>query len=717
MSANTACTILFQDGLTAAEATGAFDIAYCLPIYDNRTDGDVMQSPVENSASETADAADPDDFHGFAFPKLSSGAYSLVEWSESEDKVVAYAADSGWAVLPPYSQEVSVDGYDAVGALNGAVKKGATISNGSLTGTPGTYDSLSSWNLDDLYKSVVYLGSKENDDGWKSAYGIHLTCRDPNGSSASEFVPGGIRFNKVLVFQQGTSGVVPVAMVCLPSPVVIAANVAGVANSITINFNFGYDTTLTPQAASFDNTYWSKLPDTSEPVVPLYTPSRVVIGGNEADEVVAENAAITIYEKTTDADNSVFPKSISVKAPGSRTMDISAYSGIDIVCSAPLDGKPSVIIRDDLNSVQPLSKLGFSFGYILDDTGLDIGGSFVQISQFEKVSDGWLVYGTIGGSLVIGDDASIAQIVHSIYIANQNAYGNEKNQAVRLNKSILIGDTNGIVKLHNSILVGDNNYHGIWATPAAESYTKHDNLCNSLIVGNSNVLGRSAQDDADGSVSAKPVVILGHDNSARGMPGQTGKFSVYIFGSNNEVQETIANAIPDSVYGVDCVDVPRFVFGNGVRSFGWKYVAGSTTYGDTEYNHVFDFVIPQHALVGTAQFTDPLKDAYLGGTNAGGISVGFIPSTSTSANEQYLVIDTHYIAATTSGNVYYGGMRLPHYKDLSTPPHSHPLEKDGLIYCMDKSDLTPATFTDFLNKLAYAAFNGYFPLLVKMPTT
>ena len=713
MSANTACTILFQDGLTAAEATGAFDIAYCLPIYDNRTDGDVMQSPVENSASETADEADPDDFHGFAFPKLSSGAYSLVEWNdESSNKVVAYATngDTGWAILPPYSQEVSDGSYNAVGALNGAVYTGASLNGGSLTGTTGTYDSLSSWDPNDLYKSVVYLGSKENDGGWKSAYAIHLTCRDPNVSSNAEFVPGGIRFNKVLIFQQGTSGVVPVAMVCLPSPVVIAANVAGVANSITINFNFGYDASLTPQAASFDNTYWSKLPDTSESVFPLFTPSRVVIGGNGANEVVAENAAITIYEKTTDAGNSVFPKSISVKAPGRRTMDISAYGGIDIVCSAPIDGEPSVIIRDDLNSIQPLSKLGFSFGYILDDTGLDIGGSFVQISQFEKVSDGWLVYGNISGSLVIGYDASIARIGHSIYIANQDAYGNEKNQAVRLNKSILIGDSNGIVKLHNSILVGDNNYHHVWTSPSAESYTKHDNLCNSLIVGNSNVLGRSAQDDADGPVSPKPVVILGHDNKVGCLYGQTGKFSTYVFGSNNDVNTTPSNVIPDSVYGVDCVDVPRFVFGNGAKTFGWKYVSGSTTYGDTEYNHVFDFVMPQHALVGTSTVSDPLKDVYVGGVKSCGLSIGFIPSTENAQYVQNLIIDTHYFGSSQDGYIRYAGMRFPHYDTAS-------LLKDGVIYCMDSSDLVPATYSDFLDKLATAAFHGYFPLLVKMPTT
>lgn len=707
MSANTACTILFQDGLTAAEATGAFDIAYCLPIYDNRTDGDVMQSPVENSASETADAADPSDFHGFAFPKLSSGAYSLVEWSESTEKVVAYAADSGWAILPPYSQEVSVDGYDAVGALNGSVYKGATLNEGNLTGTPGTYDSLSSWSPDDLYKSVVYLGSKENDGGWKSAYGIHLTCRDPNVSSNAEFVPGGIRFNKVLVFQQGTSGVVPVAMVCLPSPVVIAANVAGVANSITINFNFGYDTTLTPQTASFDNTYWSKLPDTSESVVPLYTPSRVVIGGSGADEVVAGNAAITIYE----APSATVPR-IAIKGVGE-----GSGTGFEITTNYAVFGTKmasnyySSVVWENQDSA--LNNVTGTFGTISLCSNLTLNGSHVSISDYSGIADNMDESGfAITSSFVSGDGCLVSYASRSLVIAEQTTDGNE--QSVNARESILVGNgTMGITKLRSSIVVGNGNYNVVPVSPT-RSASRQDVLRNSLIVGDNNVLGRSASSDIPSRISAKPIVILGHDNVSRNdqsyIQSSSGKYSLYLFGSGNTVAATPANEVQTTVYSTNGVDVPRFVFGNGANLKGWKWTFNEQTYGDTEYNHVFDFVVPQHALVGTDQFTDPRKDVFLGGDNAGGISVGFIPSTSTSANKQCLVIDTHYIAATTSGNVSYGGMRFPHYDD-------GPITKNGLIYCMDSSDLTPGTFSDFLDKLATAAFHGYFPLLVKMPTT
>ena len=550
MSANTACTILFQDGLTAAEATGAFDIAYCLPIYDNRTDGDVMQSPVENSASETADEADPSDFHGFAFPTLSSSAYSLVEWSESTEKVVAYAyaADSGWAILPPYSQEVSVDGYDAVGALNGAVYTGATLNEGSLTGTTGTYDSLSSWNPDDLYKSVVYLGSKENDGGWKSAYGIHLTCRDPNVSSNAEFVPGGIRFNKVLVFQQGTSGVVPVAMVCLPSPVVIAANVAGVANSITINFNFGYDTTLTPQAASFDNTYWSKLPDTSESVVPLYTPSRVVIGGSGANEVVAENAAITIYE----APSAIVPR-IGIKGVGE-----GSGTGFEITTNYAVFGTKmatsyygSVVSE---NQTEAIGGIASTFGTIDSCSNLTLIGSHVSISNYSGIADNMEASGFgIVSSFASGEGCLVSWASQSLVIATQTTDGNE--QSVNARESILVGNgTMGITKLRSSIVVGNGNYNKVSVSPVI-SASRQDVLCNSLIVGDNNVLGRSAVNDISSRISAKPIVILGHDNVSRNdqsyIRSSSGKYSLYLFGSGNIVAATPANEIPTTVYSTN----------------------------------------------------------------------------------------------------------------------------------------------------------------------
>ena len=708
MSANTACTILFQDGLTAAEATGAFDIAYCLPIYDNRTDGDVMQSPVETSASETADAADPSDFHGFAFPKLSSGAYSLVEWSESTNKVIAYAADAGWAILPPYSQEVSVDGYDAVGALDGAVYTGATLNEGSLTGTTGTYDSLSSWNPDDLYKSVVYLGSKENDGGWKSAYGIHLTCRDPNVSSNAELVPGGIRFNKVLVFQQGTSGVVPVAMVCLPSPVVIAANVAGVANSITINFNFGYDTTLTPQAASFDNTYWSKLPDTSESVVPLYTPSRVVIGGNGADEVVAENAAITIYE----APSATVPR-IGIKGVG----EVSG-TGFEITTNYAVFGTKmasnyySSVVWENQDSA--LNGVASTFGTISLCSNFSLIGCHVRISNYSGMADNLESSGfAFATSFVAGESGLVSYASHSLIIASQAQDDNK--QSVNARESILVGNgTMGITKLRSSIVVGNGNYNLVSVSPIVSS-GRQDVLCNSLIVGNDNVLGRSASNDTSSRISAKPIVILGHDNVSRNdesyIQSSNGKYSLYLFGSGNTVAATPANEVSTTAYSTNGVDVPRFVFGNGANLKGWKWTApNSTVYGDTEYNHVFDFVIPQHALVGTAQYMDPLKDVYVGGEKSCGLSIGFIPSTENAQYVQNLVIDTHYFGSSQDGYIRYAGMRLPHYDD-------GPITKNGFIYCMDSSDLTSATYSDFLNKLATAAFHGYFPLLVKMPTT
>ena len=706
MSANTACTILFQDGLTAAEATGAFDIAYCLPIYDNRTDGDVMQSPVENSASETADAADPSDFHGFAFPKLSSGAYSLVEWSESTEKVVAYAANSGWAILPPYSQEVSVDGYDAVGALDGAVYTGATLNEGSLTGTTGTYDSLSSWSPDDLYKSVVYLGSKENDGGWKSAYGIHLTCRDPNVSSNAEFVPGGIRFNKVLVFQQGASGVVPVAMVCLPSPVVIAANVAGVANSITINFNFGYDTTLTPQAASFDNTYWSKLPDMSEPVVPLYTPSRVVIGGNGADEVVAENAAITIYEKATDAAN----YSIIAKTSAGDMFYLSAKHGLMIG-----DGNfPSNHIANSSIFIQKYSTNtypSFSIGRAFNASDIVVQTSVVNIIGGSGATDFYTMKRMDNSLFIGGNNSQISHVVDSIYIG-EYASSTSWRQAINLDHAILVGDGNGIVKLSSSLLIGNRNYHYIQVTAAQYDTSIYDVLRNSLIVGNDNRVGRSTQSDASNTISDKPIVILGHNNDVINdhdyITSSTNKQSVYIFGSNNDVHSEPSNSI-GTTYGED---VPRFVFGNGAKIKGWRWVGpNSTTYGDTEYNHVFDFVIPQYGTFtptgGTA------RGNYFSGDDACGISVGFKTTESggMTSTPQYLIIDTHFKAvesgvSVTGGTATKYGMRLP---DTSV------VQKDGIICCMDPDFNGPMTELVFVAMLHEMYENGYAPLFVKMP--
>lgn len=544
MSTNTPITYLLKSGLNAvmAKADPKFEIKYCLPIYDNETDDYVMVSRVTNPGvlPEGHDSAAPSDFKGAFFTRESGIKYVLEAFPESGTGVIPASSTTGWKSNPPFTQYCVADGSETALALatgsEDTKSYSASVVDGELYPSSSTLpvrSTLTSWSADNLYSCVRYLGTKMVDVSGESVktanYSIFLRAEDGNNESS---VRGSIRFNKVLIFD-GTSGTLtPIALICLPNAISITSKSTSlaVANSTTINFNFGFNPEdIDGQEVTYDNSYWSRILDYTGDIKPVYFPGKMVLGNNPDGEKMAE-ATINVLNNLVGWQS---------ESENGYVLHAEGFSKYDDSTDSP--ERPYLL---DIGSVYP------KFCSIDGDVGIsgmtlaDYSVLFARKSMLEGMT-----VGSVNSSFAIVNDVSVRYCNYSVHIGR--GYGNSTGET-RLVDSVNVGE-NIYIKENTASLVIAKTLTGMPTSTETNNYTGE--LRNSLIIGSNNNVGVVYFGDLPTETEKeKPIVIVGHDNKIYKGANYTDKrTSTYVFGSNN----TITNGAYETNF-------TRFIFGDGM---------------------------------------------------------------------------------------------------------------------------------------------------------
>ena len=554
-----ACLILLNNGLSAVQANGnKFEISYCLPVYDPRTDATVRTNPVPNSESETSSATAPSDFNGVCYPKGAS--YVLQEWDSASSPSLVYESTSEWKTTPPFSI-----GSSAVKGLNGDCKvaNGADVSGTTLTyQTTTTPTALASWDVSGLYKCVRYNGTKNSDlDGnLHSSYTIQIKARPSSASATTEgeFVSGSIRFNKVVLFQEQPVGRVPIAVVCLNSPVSVFGDAVGQINTISIEFQFGYDSSITPQDASFDNSYWSRITGTADLIPPVFFPGKLVIGENDPDKCEGGVNVVGNFKNPFRAEGYLRNR---------------AESGIS---QALLCG--DAVSDDRGNQMAHYSRIGS--GAFFDISINHLEGQTLPDTVYSNASlvecicsDTEITIRDLGvySSVVAGSYLKKHQVSESIivgeYLTGKMSETDAEGAHVRVKNSLIVGSSNNLgfatygtdrtnIEPDTSVIIGRDNNVYCKSTAGSANISSR-----TFILGNENTV-------TNGNV-ASDTFVFGCGNTVENKNNSAIKMVV---GRNNEFIENTSNESPSAfVFGIsnrisagDSFK-PKYVFGQGLQ--------------------------------------------------------------------------------------------------------------------------------------------------------
>jgi len=544
MAQNTLVWLLskgLNDIATSGE-TPTFDIKWSLPIYDHLTDGTVMTIPEANPGPDMDDGTTtpshnqqaPGDFNGGFL--VNGSKYSLIQWDSTG--YVPVTETSGWAKNPEWSMTAEVPhvGNTIVVGQNGNTSfKLGSVSGSSFveSGTQPTQLPLAAWSESLLYKNVRYDGTSTEDPGEGqdplayAHYTVYLRCQSTWGSST--FICGDIRFNKVLLFTNIGGEPVPVAMICLATPVVLFANNQGQSNSMAISFQIGFNPDDTEvQNVTFDNLYWTKVgeyPD-HEVDMRLYSKNRLVLG----DEIATDNgAAIQIRDTLCSF------KPFSYIGKSSTTNEV-VYAGF---------GRPSLNIFDITttdSSFNPEEVVAGNLGINLYAGSIDSQTFHItNNSSFLSVINTNDINVNTAFAAYQGPNKDQLRIQSSFWAENGNSassiYAEESLVATAgCNKENYVMSVIAAAGLNS--LVNKSEY-------ATQSY--HRRLEDALLIGGSINVAYPVGTDASGEFELYPELTVAVGNNNKIYAGEAfsseNDFSsrTVIFGRNNQVDNSWCN--------------------------------------------------------------------------------------------------------------------------------------------------------------------------------
>ena len=596
MSANAPITYLLRSGLehVLSKTNPQFEIKYCLPIYDNDTDDYVMESRQDNPGTlpNEHDSSAPEDFSGAFFIRVPGAKYVLEPWPEDGDGCVAVNDPDGWKGNPPFSQYLSVNSSPGTkfrlpwgGSSSGGTKTiEGHVSGGSFSGTElNGPASLSTWDSSALYDCVRYMGTKnvDVDSGTvrTASYSIFLRSTE-NGTGDS--VAGSIRFDKVLIFDGSGSVVYPIALVCLPNAVSLTCSTSNleVSNSVTIEFNFGFDpTVIQEQSTTFDNSFWSRILTTSDEIRPVYFPGKVAVGEAPTGElggmlnvlggsVPAFNAEMTPSIYTTNIGQVGYSFAASHNYYSYRGYKNSFFTRIgqtryfDLHLSAdPSSSAPELDETIYVRSSIFMDSIGT--GNVHDQSDIYVDNSMIVGSSIMKFKT--------DSSLIVG---------YNVTGRRQEGSSEDPYQSIKAKNTLIVGRDNNLgfacygstfaVEPDTSMIVGGGN------DVYVSSVYQNSNTISSrtFVLGNENVV-------ANGKACSE-TYVFGSSNST----SSTDKIGrKYIFGHGNTVNGdgTTYSELPGDVFVLGSGNTitassMKFVFGRGMTVEGNDtYVFGGQT--------------------------------------------------------------------------------------------------------------------------------------------